>query len=114
MDKKQKYGEDRTTGLGRKRREQIEMPESNAKALKFQTGVRGGGDRYLMFYAQSTAKPKGHIRVKQNVSKILIHYLKVKHIPPLKIWMNLEKMNLNEPGRKKLGKQAQHPKLYNV
>ena len=35
-------------------------------------------DRYLMFYAQSTAK--GHIRVKQNVFlpqvKLLIHYLK--------------------------------------
>ena len=26
------------------------------------------------------------------------------HIPPLKIWRNLEKMKLNEPGRQKLGR----------
>ena len=70
--------------------------------------------RYLMFYAQSTAK--GQIRAKQNVFlpqvKIPIHNL--KHIPPLKIWGSLQKMKLNEPGRQKLGrykgpcKQAQH------
>ena len=60
-------------------------------------------DLDLMFYTQSTAK--GHIRVKQTVFlppvTILIHYL--IHILPLKIWRNLGKMNLNEPGRQKLG-----------
>ena len=34
-------------------------------------------------------------------SKILILYL--KHILPLKIWRNLDKMKLNEPRRQKLG-----------
>ena len=42
-------------------------------------------DRYLMFYAQSTAK--GYRKAKQNVFlpqiNILIHY--VIHIPPLEI-----------------------------
>ena len=56
-----------------------------------------------MSYAQSTAK--GHIRAKENVFlpqvQIRIHYL--KHIPPLKIWRNLQNTKLNEPGRPKLG-----------
>ena len=57
-----------------------------------------------MFFTPSQPQ-KGHIRVTQNVFlpqvQILIHYL--IHIPPLEIWRNLKKMNLNELGRHKLG-----------
>ena len=60
-------------------------------------------DRYLTFYAQSTAK--GHIRTKQNVflqAKLSIHDL--IHTPPLRIAKTLWKMKMNEPGKQKLGR----------
>ena len=92
--------------------------------------VHGQTDRRLMLYALSTAKGHiisssssssiilllwrtligaipmvtitsylGKTKCIPTTSNILIHYL--KHINPLKIWINLEKMKLNEPGRRK-------------
>ena len=56
-----------------------------------------------MFFAQSTVKD--HIRAKTKciptTSKILFSHC-LKHIRPLKILRNLEKMKLNEPGKQKL------------
>ena len=67
--------------------------------MLYQLGAERKIDRYLMFYAQSTAK--GHMRVKQNAFlpqvTIIIHYL--IHIPPLKIWRKLGGNEMNEPGR---------------
>ena len=54
--------------------------------------------RYLMFYAQSTAK--GETKCIPTTSNIVIHYF--KHTPPLKMRRHFDKMKLNEPGRQKL------------
>ena len=66
---------------------------------------RGPRSRYLVFYAQSNAK--GHIRAKLNVFlqqvHILIQYL-IHISPSVEGWRNLGKINLNEPGRQKLGR----------
>ena len=45
---------------------------------------------------------EGETKCIPTTSKILIHYL--KHIPPLKIWRNLEKLTVNELRRQKLGR----------
>ena len=55
----------------------------------------------IMFHAQSTAK--GHIRAKQNVFLLLIHYLGPNTHSTVEDWRNLGKMKLNELGRQILG-----------
>ena len=45
---------------------------------------------------------QGETKYISSASKILMQYL--IHIPLLKIWRNLEKMKVNEPGRQKLGR----------
>ena len=56
----------------------------------------------LLVVLKIHAQAGGYLPFYIDTSKILIHDL--KHIPPLKTWRNLEKMNLTEPGRQKLGR----------
>ena len=70
------------------------------------TGRSGG--RYLMFYAQSTAKGRNyHIRAEQKCNRTTSNNydsLLNTHVPPLGVGELLGKMKLNEPERQKLGR----------
>ena len=75
--------------LGFERRKSLSMADDKEKtAPGDRANVRKGA---LSYQGETKCMP----------SKILSHYL--KHIPPLKILSNLEKIKLNESGRQKLG-----------